>query len=351
MKIKFLNFKYLTLYVFSLLILGIHIVEPVQSVEAQEIPELHMLVVSGNIFLEGNSIKTDSLDGYKVEARVGDVILGTIVIGNVVSGRFSGLQIGPNIALEGNNIEFWIGNQKATETLIFGQTTASGVYCSGCSWALPIVKTLDLTFQKIPEATPTPTPDDAGPHFISGKLIFGSNPSAPDGYGTIIAKIDGEPIGAGTVTGGNYTITSDPGTVEYIGKDMIFHIGEYISQTKIKFEADGFQEAKTLFFPAFIPTATPTPTAVPPTVTPTPTPLPTATSTPQPTRTATPVAQPTATYTATPTPTAIAALSSATTSSESSGGCNSRGGGPASVGLLLLSLTPLYLLRQKRKKI
>ena len=40
----------------------------------------------------------------------------------------------------------------------------------------------------------------------------------------MIAKIDGEPIGAGTVTGGNYTITADPGTVQYIGKDMIFHI-------------------------------------------------------------------------------------------------------------------------------
>ena len=350
MKIKFLNFKYFSLYVFSLFFLGIHIVQPVQSVEAQEIPELHMLVVSGDVFLEGNSIKTDSLDGYNLIAKVGDVTLGTIAIGNVVTGRFSGLQIGPDIPSEGKNIEFWIGNQKATETIVFGQTTASGAYCGGCSWALPIVRTLDLTFQKVPDPTPTPTPDEAGPHFISGKLIFGSNPNAPDGYETIIAKIDDESIGSGTVTGGNFTITADPGTVEYIGKDMIFHIGEYISQTKIKFEADGFKEGKTLFFPAFIPTATPTPTALPPTVTPTPTPLPTATSTPQPTRTATPVAQPTATYTATPTPTAIAAVVT-TSSSESSGGCNSRGGGPASVGLLLLSLTPLYLLRQKRKKI
>ena len=89
---------------------------------------------------------------------------------------------------------------------------------------MPIVRTLDLTFQKVPDPTPTPTPDDAGPHFISGKLIFGSNPNAPDGYGTIIAKIDDESIGAGTVTVGNYTITADPGTVEYIVKDMIFHI-------------------------------------------------------------------------------------------------------------------------------
>ena len=106
--------------------MGIHIVEPVKSVEAQEIPELHMLVVSGDIFLEGNAIKTDSLDGYKLSAKIGDVTLGTISIGNVVSGRYSGLQIGPNTPLEGSNIEFWIGNQKATETIVFGQTTASG---------------------------------------------------------------------------------------------------------------------------------------------------------------------------------------------------------------------------------
>ena len=74
--------------------------------------------------------------------------------------------------------------------------------------------------------------------------VGASNPNAPDGYETIIAKIDDESIGSGTVTGGNFTITADPGTVEYIGKDMIFHIGEYISQTKIKFESDGFK-AKT----------------------------------------------------------------------------------------------------------
>ena len=104
MKIKFLNFKYLTLYVFSLLFFGIHIIEPVQSVEAQEIPELHMLVVSGDVFLEGNAIRTDSLDGYKLEAKIGNVSLGSVGIGNVVTGRFSGLQVGPNESLEGNNL-------------------------------------------------------------------------------------------------------------------------------------------------------------------------------------------------------------------------------------------------------
>tara|TARA_Y100001970_G_C14108421_1_gene789457 strand:+ start:196 stop:339 length:144 start_codon:yes stop_codon:yes gene_type:complete len=35
----------------------------------------------------------------------------------------------------------------------------------------------------------------------------------------------------------------------------------------------------------------------------------------------------------------------------SDGGCNSRGGGPASVSLILLSLIPAYVLKRKRRNI
>ena len=35
----------------------------------------------------------------------------------------------------------------------------------------------------------------------------------------------------------------------------------------------------------------------------------------------------------------------------SDGGCNSRGGGPASVSLILLSLVPAYVLKRKRRNI
>ena len=81
--------------------------------------------------------------------------------------------------------------------------------------------------------------------------------------------------------------------------------------------------------------------------------MPTATATPEPTRTPTPVPQATPTYTATPTPTPIVMSSSSQNdliaADSSDGGCNSRGGGPASVGLILLSLTPVYLLNRKRR--
>ena len=57
------------------------------------------------------------------------------------------------------------------------------------------------------------------------------------------------------------------------------------------------------------------------------------------------------TPTATPTPIVVSTSSDLImdNSDGSDGGCNSRGGGPASVGLIILSLAPVYLLNRKRK--
>ena len=80
-------------------------------------------------------------------------------------------------------------------------------------------------------------------------------------------------------------------------------------------------------------------------------------STPEPTRTPTPVPEPTPTYTPTPTPTPIVLSSGDSSNNDlvladsSEGGCNSRGGGPASVSLILLSLVPAYVLKRKRRNI
>ena len=38
------------------------------------------------------------------------------------------------------------------------------------------------------------------------------------------------------------------------------------------------------------------------------------------------------------------------TEDSADGGCNSRGGGPASLGLLMLSMAPLYLINRSRKR-
>ena len=316
------------------------------SVQAQDIPELHMIIMQGDIAVIGVG-KTTELDGLLLEAKVGGETIGSIPIGQNLSARYSGLELGPNKAAEGGIVEFWIGNQKALETAIFGKLTVQGDYCKGCTWSLPESRVQNLNFTSVPQATPTPTPDKAEPAFLTGSLIFGSVLKAPEGYSEIIAFSGDEQVGTGLVSGNSFSITIDPGDVTYAGKSITFQIAGYSSKTTYLFIPEDFQTDYKLFFPEYV---APTPVPVIPTPVP-PTPIPTPTPTPEPTRTATPVPEPTPTYTATPTPTPIVVSSSMDNSiiEDSSGGCNSRGGGPASVGLILLSLAPVYLLNKRRK--
>jgi len=314
------------------------------KVEAQDIPELHMLVLQGDIFVSGT--KSPQLDGLILNAKISDKIVSSIEIAKeTASSRFVALEIGPEESLEGKDIEFWIGNQKANETIPFGPTSPSGSYCKGCSWVLPLSKTVNLNFSSFPVATPTPVPASAAPAFITGNVIFGSILSAPDSLTNIEAYIDDELVGTGSVKGPDFSITIDPGTVEYTGSEVTFMISDSLSKTTYLFKPDDFITDYKLFFPEYIP-PTPIPTKVPL--------APTATSVPEPTRTPTPQPEPTATYTPTPTPTPIVFTSSNDSviiSEESTdGGCNSRGGGPASLGLLMLSMAPLYLINRSRKR-
>jgi len=317
-----------------------------QTIQAQDIPELHMMIFQGDVYVNGNSSKTSSLDGLSIDAKVNNISIGSVEIGRFLTGRYSGLELGPNLSLEGGNIEFWIGNQVAAEFAVFGPLTTSGTYCNGCTWTLPISKSLDLHFASVPQPTPTPAPDTAEPSFLTGTLIFGSILESPEGFDEIIAYSGDEIVGKGIVNGGTFSITIDPGDVTYVGKPIFFKIAGFSSKTTYSFLSDDFQIDYKLFFPEYI---APTPIPVIPTSVP-PTPIPTPTPTPEATRTATPVPEPTPTYTTTPTPTAIVVSTMDDILSEdSSGGCNSRGGGPASVGLILLSLAPVYLLNRKRK--
>lgn len=311
---------------------------------AQDIPELHMLVLQGNVYVNG-SVGT-SLDGYTLVAKVGQTQIGSVKIGSNLSGRYSGFEIGPNVSLEGETVKFYIGNELAAETTIFGPLSPSQVYCSGCTWSLPISRTVDLSFSAFPQATPTPVPAQAAPAFLTGDLIFGSSLSVPSELTVIEAIMDGQVVGKGEVIDSKFSITIDPGNETFINRPVSFRIGTYIGKTTYNFLPDDFITDYKLFFPEYIPpTATPTPTPVPTAVV-----IPTFTPTPEPTRTATPAPEPTATYTPTPTPTPIVIQSSdGSFVSEDTGGCNSRGGGPASVGLILLSLAPVYLLNRKRK--
>ena len=323
-----------------------------KNLQAQDIPELHMMIIQGDIYVSG--IKNSDLDGLELTAKINNTILGSVIISDrTASSRFVSLQLGPNEDLEGENIEFWIGNQMAAESIPFGPTTPSGSYCKGCSWVLPLSVTQDLNFSTFPQATPTPVPDNAAPAFITGNVIFGSILSAPAELTEISAYIDGLLVGQGSVMGPTFSITIDPGTVDFTGKTVVFKIAGTDSKTTYSFVPDDFITDFKLFFPEYVP-PTPTPTVV---SVPTATQIPLPTSTPEPTRTPTPVPQPTATYTATPTPTPIVLSTSSDNNNSQiiledsdTGGCNSRGGGAASLSLIVLSAAPLYLLNRRRRK-
>lgn len=334
------------IFILTLLFVSLVSVGNQTNIEAQDIPELHMLVLQGDITVSGSP--NSMIDGLTLHAKIdGDIVGSTEISKNTISSRYVALEIGPNESIEGKMVSFYIGNQKANESTPFGPVTPSGSYCKGCSWVLPITKTLNLSFNSFPVATPTPVPASAIPSFLTGNLIFGSVLSAPDNLTEIEAFIDGELVGTGSVKGPEYSITIDPGTVEYIGKTVTFKIAGTLSKTTYVFEQDQFKTDFKLFFPEYIP-----PTPIPPIATA----IPTATAIPEPTRTPTPMPEPTATYTPTPTPTPVVFTSSNETQNNvlleesSDGGCNSRGGGPASLGLIILSIAPLYLVNRNRKR-
>jgi hypothetical protein len=255
-----------------------------------------MIVLQGDIFISGS--KNTDIDGLMLSAKIDNTIVASVEISKgTTSSRYVSFEIGPDESLEGKDIEFWIGNQMAIQSIPFGPTTPSGTYCAGCSWVLPLSKTLDLNFSAFPVATPTPIPASASPAFLTGNCLIGSILSAPPELSVIDAYIGDELVGTGTVSGPDFSITIDPGTVEYIGKQVTFVIAGTNSKTSYAFVEDDFQTSFKLFFPEYIPPA-PTPTPVPLN-----TPVPTPTAVPEPTRTPTPLPEPTATYTATPTPT------------------------------------------------
>ena len=100
--------------------------------------------------------------------------------------------------------------------------------------------TKDLNFTTFPQATPTPVPAVAIPAFLTGNLIFGSVLSAPAELTIIEAYIDGELVGKGSVMGPTFSITVDPGNVNYIGKQVVFKIADVFSKTTYSFQEDDF---------------------------------------------------------------------------------------------------------------
>lgn len=315
------------------------------TVEAQNFG-LRVVILQGQVTIGGQQAGT----GHSVTAVIRDVageILfesTSVPVGKVAPGRYSALTIGPAEDAEFGTVEFWLdGVVKADETTIFARYI-DGVVCysnSGCGWALPDIRTLNLSFGLIPTptatatATPTPTPKPVSPSLFSGSVFAGSGQPKD---GTTIELHVGDYVSYGTVNGGRYQILAAVPSVEYVGMPGLFFIGGVRSFTEVTIEEGVVNTELPLLFaelPAeVVPTSTPQPTL-----------------TPEPVRTATPVPTPTPTVTPTVTPTAIVmnvTLSDEEIYGESESGCGSNAGGPAGLGTLGVFAIP-FALRFRRK--
>lgn len=120
------------LFVLTVLLFSGSVFYSENEASAQDIPELHMIVAQGDIAISGTA--NSDIDGLLLYAKIGNNILGSVEISkNTTSSRYVSLEIGPNDSLEGEIVEFWIGNQKALETIPFGPTTPSGTYWQSTS--------------------------------------------------------------------------------------------------------------------------------------------------------------------------------------------------------------------------
>ena len=371
------------------------------------VPQFRVITYIGVVTVGGQPAQ----DGLLITARVGDYETVPVKVGGepdqgVSSGSFT-LNVGPSPDHEGMEIEFWIEGQiKADQTgELFGPIEpGKNTVCLGCSWSLPILRRLDLTFPSGPiptptqTFTPTATPVILEPAFLSGTAFSGSL-TPPDGT-LIYAKIDAYQSEVVPILNGRFTLVLNPETEEFEGESVTFFLSSLPALQPYRFTPGESRTDLIILFPPLptptptltptmtpspTPTITPTPTATPTveptrTPTPTPTPTPTATLTPTPTQvvdvaatvfaaltmtpsptetpTPTPTPTPTSTPTATPVPTPTQAPTptpivepTATPVPESRGFCNSTGGGQANLGLLaLLGLPALLAVRRATRR-
>lgn len=319
-----------------------------ERAEAQGLPELRSIIFQGNVTIAGEP----SPDGFVVTAKIrnsaGDVIYTSpgAIVGRSVESRYTALVVGPAPEAEGGVIEFWLDDQVISTSVSVFAPILNGQVCRGCSWTLPILRSLNLDFPVAPVATPTPTPSPTPtevvllPSLYSGQVIAGSA-IPPDGT-PIYASVGDYVAPFATIQNGRYQLVVNPVDESYLNALVTFFIGDIQAVQSTPFKGNEFLESFNLIFPPLPPT--PTPTQVPPTPTATPEPTRTPTPTPSPTPTATPTVTPTTIAQTTPTQQATS-----TPDPEGSGGsCNALGGGPASTGALALFAIPLALLVARR---
>ena len=267
------------------------------EVFAQELPPAPF-IYSGKATAGGAPVP----NGFTIRGTVGSYVSDPVA---VIDGRFDLLTVNPGEeGSPGDEIAFLLGDIRADQTDTF---QIAGI---------PLLKLdFDLTFPKLPDATPTPspipptvtsTPRIALPSAYAGQIIVAGAAVPEDAV--LVARIGDDyeslPAIVNSETGEYFGLVLDPDDFELLGKGVEFYLNGVRSRTTTRYEGGASERAFDLIFTGL---PSPTPTPLPPTPTPTatpvpPTPTPTATPVPPtPTPTATPV-PPTPTPTATPVP-------------------------------------------------
>ena len=253
------------------------------------------------------------------------------IFGADIPGKYH-IDIGPGVP--GKVIfDIYAGGVKANESLTFLPTAADGCRLSNCMNA-----TLDLTVPTIPRPTPTPIPPTptplptVNPSLYSGQIAIGSG-SVPDGI-EVYAKIQDYISETVLTEDGGYSITVNPGTINYLNQPIKLVIQGNESITSVAFQENQFVTGVNFLFADFeIKASEPDPT-------PTPEPLPT----PKPE---------TIIVVATPTPSKVDSIAVTKVDEEpvapvaEGGGC-SDGGGSSSISLFSALILGLLIILSRR---
>jgi len=253
------------------------------------------------------------------------------IFGADVPGKYH-IDVGPGVP--GKVIfDVYAGGVKGTEPVTFLPTAADGCILSNCMNA-----TFDLIVDTIPRPTPTPIPPTptplptVNPSLYSGQIAIGSG-SVPDGI-EVYAKIQDYVSETVVTENGGYSITVNPGTINYLNQPIKLVIQGNESITSVGFQENQFMTGVNFLFADFeIKASKPDPT-------PTPEPLPT----PKPE---------TIIVVATPTPSKIEPIAATKVDVQpvapvaEGGGCND-GGGSSSVSLFPLLVLGLLIILPKR---
>lgn len=340
--------------------------------QAQEFP-LQPVVYLGTVTVSSGQ----DPNGLLITARVLDY---ESEPAEVADGKYVLSVLIPDKTYAGETVTFHLEGVPAEET---DTSVAPG--------GLPVIKTQDLTFPSLPEATPTPTPTPGptpgptatptptrtpaptGPAVYKGDLIVVGGTVPPEAE--LVARVGTYESAPAVIQDQGYiNLVVSPTDQSLIGQTVQFFLNEVPSAPPSPPVTFQFGEFRTVNL-IFVGLPTPTPTPVPPTPTPSPTVTPTPTQTPTATATPTPVPptatpMPTATPTPvppTPTPTSVPptpvvtvvtatpppAPTATATPEPSGGGCGSTfGQAPALAGLgnVLFLVAPLALIAVVRRR-